>query len=511
MKKIGILMICVLAVWCLNAQPKKITKTIISGVLRVPDSSTLIRLRVFDNLLPDNFPDKQIDKISANGFFHFELNIDHPVYIDFDTNKTNKLYFKTIETGDCAFKDGVRSILYNASILIEPGDSIHFDLRNIINYCSIIASGKGSEKVRCIQDIFKSTRNYNSIVMNKTNWRLRDSVQMEILNAIKRYKSLLTPVAYDIIKAEYCLMLLRDVSELVREGLIDITDKEVRKKYDTSILRSRLYIDPTNPNIIFANEVTAVLTRRALVDFAIKNNIKFPGDFTDGNFNPAYFNAIGKNYNGIIKYKLLAYYLIRKCSRFGLSEGLISSAKKFLMDPQPTNIYKERVKQSIKQWEDKLAPAASSYQFSLPDTAGHIIQMNDFRGKVVLIDFMFNKCPGCRTMAPVISKFEEHFKNKNDIAFVAISTDNTIPEWKMAIGSSSSPTSLQLYTEGKGINHPIIQHYRIATYPTLVLIDQDGKLITARAPDPRKDDGKALMTLIKNTIQKFNSKNQSSQ
>ena len=140
-----------------------------------------------------------------------------------------------------------------------------------------------------------------------------------------------------------------------------------------------------------------------------------------------------------------------------------------------------------------------AYAFSLPDTAGNLIKMQDFSGKVTLIDFMFHPCVGCAKLEPFLEKVHDYFKDNNKVAFIAISTDQN-KEWREYQNSKYKcfvPGSVFLYTNGEGVKHPIIKYYDIIPFPTLILIDKEGKIITNRAPDPRNDNGEALIKLIK--------------
>jgi cytochrome oxidase Cu insertion factor (SCO1/SenC/PrrC family) len=144
----------------------------------------------------------------------------------------------------------------------------------------------------------------------------------------------------------------------------------------------------------------------------------------------------------------------------------------------------------------------NSYNFNLPDAEGKIIKMTNLKGKVLLLDFWFTGCANCILIQPWLKKIEERFKN-DSICFVSISTDKDKNRWLKSTkeGKYTTPGSINLFTEGKGENHPIIKHYCIMGYPTLILINKDGKL-SATPIDPRVDDGKQLISLIEQALAK---------
>ncbi|MDD5369929.1 MAG: TlpA disulfide reductase family protein [Anaerolineaceae bacterium] len=46
-------------------------------------------------------------------------------------------------------------------------------------------------------------------------------------------------------------------------------------------------------------------------------------------------------------------------------------------------------------------------QFSLADTTGHIVTLEDFRGQTILVVFSRTTCPACQKMYPVLKSFHE--------------------------------------------------------------------------------------------------------
>jgi cytochrome oxidase Cu insertion factor (SCO1/SenC/PrrC family) len=167
----------------------------------------------------------------------------------------------------------------------------------------------------------------------------------------------------------------------------------------------------------------------------------------------------------------------------------------------PEEHYYEQVKHIRDQVRSRLAGSAPAYDFSLPDKDGNVIDLKDFRGKAVLIDFNFYGCVGCKLMVPALEALEHRFAANDKVVFVSISADRSKERFIKSIGTFSSSGSFHLYTEGEGFGHPVIKAYGIASYPTLVLIDAQGRIVTARAPDPRSEEGmKELTALIRSAM-----------
>lgn len=119
-----------------------------------------------------------------------------------------------------------------------------------------------------------------------------------------------------------------------------------------------------------------------------------------------------------------------------------------------------------------------AYNFSLPDTNGEIVHLNDFKGKLVFLDFWFTGCGACKIYARTLSEVHEAFKDNPEVVFMTISIDKEPKKWKKSVegGQYTSTEAVNLYTEGKGSAHPLIEHYDVKGYPHPIIIDQKGTI-----------------------------------
>lgn len=105
--------------------------------------------------------------------------------------------------------------------------------------------------------------------------------------------------------------------------------------------------------------------------------------------------------------------------------------------------------------------------------------LKDFRGKFVLLDFWTYGCINCQHILPDLKRLEEEY-----------------PEELVVIGVHSAKFDAEKSDEAIrnairkfGIQHPVIndadfsiwRHYAINAWPTIVLIDPDGKVVGQRA------------------------------
>ena len=136
----------------------------------------------------------------------------------------------------------------------------------------------------------------------------------------------------------------------------------------------------------------------------------------------------------------------------------------------------------IKQLENvqigKVAP-----EFSLPDTAGVSVSLSDFRGKYVLLDFWASWCGPCRGELPALKELEEKYAGK-DIHFVSLSCDKNKKAWENMV-TKDQLKGIQLHM---GTDRTFMDAYLINGIPRFILLDRDGKIISAnmtRPSDPK--------------------------
>ena len=177
----------------------------------------------------------------------------------------------------------------------------------------------------------------------------------------------------------------------------------------------------------------------------------------------------------LMKEKLLTIYLLQQ-KKF-VNEKIVAQTAEAL--EYITNEYYISL---LKQTIYALAPGVDAVPFELPDEAGNRISLHDFRGKLVFIDFWYNGCSGCASyFKNVLSSLEKDYQNEDNLVFVTIAIDRNKDKWKKAIRSGvyTSAHAVNLYTDGLGDKHRVIDDYKVYSYPRPILISPDGKIITS--------------------------------
>lgn len=112
--------------------------------------------------------------------------------------------------------------------------------------------------------------------------------------------------------------------------------------------------------------------------------------------------------------------------------------------------------------------------FSLPDTAKRNIELEEFRGKYVLLDFWASWCVPCRKENPAIRKAYEAFKNSG-LVIVSVSLDNDKEKWLEAIRKDQ--LTWVHVSDLMGWENEVAKQYYIESLPANFLLSPDGVII----------------------------------
>ncbi|MDF1590170.1 MAG: TlpA disulfide reductase family protein [Desulfobacterales bacterium] len=126
----------------------------------------------------------------------------------------------------------------------------------------------------------------------------------------------------------------------------------------------------------------------------------------------------------------------------------------------------------------------------LNDFIGKEIQLSEFRGKVVFLNFWATWCPDCRTEMPSMEKLHTRFKSKS-FAMVTINLKEPAERVKKFFDSYKLTFIGLLDPNGK-----ITTKMAIRALPTTLIIDKNGKIL-GMALGSRPWNGKKSIALFK--------------
>lgn len=135
------------------------------------------------------------------------------------------------------------------------------------------------------------------------------------------------------------------------------------------------------------------------------------------------------------------------------------------------------------KWEKLRAGNPSAATFSYPDINGKTVSMADLKGKYIYIDVWATWCGPCRGELPSLKELEEKYAGK-DIHFVSMSCDKNKKAWEDMV-KKDDLKGIQLHM---GTDKTFMDAYLINGIPRFILLDRDGKIISAnmtRPSDPK--------------------------
>lgn len=121
--------------------------------------------------------------------------------------------------------------------------------------------------------------------------------------------------------------------------------------------------------------------------------------------------------------------------------------------------------------------------FTYTAVNGKKVSLKSLRGRYIYIDVWATWCAPCKKEIPFLMEVEKKYKGKN-IQFISLSVD--VPKdrekWRKYV-LDNHLEGLQLITEN-GFESDFIKKFNIASIPRFILIDPDGKIVSADAKRP---------------------------
>ena len=125
------------------------------------------------------------------------------------------------------------------------------------------------------------------------------------------------------------------------------------------------------------------------------------------------------------------------------------------------------------------AQTTPAYAFELTDQFGNTHKLEDYKGKVIFLNFWATWCGPCRNEMPEIQKLYEEYAAQGENAEVAV-----IGVAGPGIGGEGSKEEIAAFMEENGYTYPVLMdetgemfsYYGISAFPTTFMIDKEGNV-----------------------------------
>lgn len=175
--------------------------------------------------------------------------------------------------------------------------------------------------------------------------------------------------------------------------------------------------------------------------------------------------------------KIIAVLLLVGFLSYALWQGLSpneASDNSNLSEYKDLNIKKDDSARQASGQAYGLEPKDIAPPFTLSDTSGKSVQLSDFKGKKVILNFWATWCPPCQKEMPDMQAFYE--KYGNDVQLLAVNLTS----------SEGSKQAVSKFLKEKQFTFRVLlddqdsvgsKKYRVSTIPTSYFIDEEGKIV----------------------------------
>jgi thiol-disulfide isomerase/thioredoxin len=131
-----------------------------------------------------------------------------------------------------------------------------------------------------------------------------------------------------------------------------------------------------------------------------------------------------------------------------------------------------------REWQRERSQRARFLDKQAPDFATTTIdglpwQLEDARGKVVLVEFWATWCPDCTAAIPMMKEIHEQYAGREDFLTLGVSLDSDVEKLRKMVTEKGLKWP-QLFEEGKKWDNSVAVKFDIRWIPSIWVVDKKG-------------------------------------
>ena len=142
---------------------------------------------------------------------------------------------------------------------------------------------------------------------------------------------------------------------------------------------------------------------------------------------------------------------------------------------------------------DKEATGVIDYNFKIKSMDGEVVELSQFKDKVIFINLWATWCPPCRAEMPSIQSLYNKVKDKEDIVFVMLSLDRAGDEGKINKFINKKSFDFPVYLPVTEVPEIL----RSPSIPTTFVVAKNGKIVSKKVGMAKYDTKSFENFLIK--------------
>ena len=128
-----------------------------------------------------------------------------------------------------------------------------------------------------------------------------------------------------------------------------------------------------------------------------------------------------------------------------------------------------------------------------PDTSGHMQELSQWRGAVLVVNFWATWCPPCREEMPEFTELQQKYAARG-LAVVGIATDDTEKVREFAAGTNTGYPLLMGDMEGENLSTKLGDDRDVLPYT--IVINRQGRIVSSIFGRIHKDELEQLLTTL---------------